>query len=130
MRTTTGTPDFRGKNSISPESLLATKPLTKEPEDSGYEIDLGSERVKRSRAYNCRDIIEGSCQGSCHGGAHSMLQVMIINLLAQLNLLAKFHTTYSKKKGAYKLNDSNNRFCFCMDLIEPNNELESLHFRT
>ena len=26
------------KNSISPESLLATKPLTKEPEDSGYEI--------------------------------------------------------------------------------------------
>ena len=38
MRTTTGTPDFRGNNSISPESLLATKPLTKEPEDSGYEI--------------------------------------------------------------------------------------------
>ena len=27
------------KNSISPESLLATKPLTKEPEDSGYEIE-------------------------------------------------------------------------------------------
>ena len=30
MRTTTGTPDFWGKNSISPESLLATKPLTKD----------------------------------------------------------------------------------------------------
>ena len=30
--------DFRGNNSISPESLPATKPLTKEPEDSGYEI--------------------------------------------------------------------------------------------
>ena len=38
MRTTTGTPDFWGKNFISPESLLATKPLTKEPEDSGNEI--------------------------------------------------------------------------------------------
>ena len=43
MRTTTGTPDFWGKNSISPESLLATKPLTKEPEDSGYEIAYGPE---------------------------------------------------------------------------------------
>ena len=43
MRTTTGTPDFWGKNSISPESLLATKPLTKEPEDSGYEIDHRAE---------------------------------------------------------------------------------------
>ena len=39
MRTTTGTPDFWGKNSISPESLLATKPLTKETEDSGYETE-------------------------------------------------------------------------------------------
>ena len=28
MRTITGSPDFRGNNSISPESLLATKPLT------------------------------------------------------------------------------------------------------
>ena len=51
MRTTTGTPDFWGKNSISPESLLATKPLTKEPEDSGYEIAIRAERgrvVKRA----------------------------------------------------------------------------------
>ena len=39
IRTTTGTPAFWGKNSISPESFLATKPLTKEPEDSWYEID-------------------------------------------------------------------------------------------
>ena len=33
------------KNSISPESLLATKPLTKEPEDSGYEIALSPTRL-------------------------------------------------------------------------------------
>ena len=43
MRTITGSPDFRGNNSISPESLPATKPLTKEPEDSGYEIEIGIE---------------------------------------------------------------------------------------
>ena len=46
MRTTTGTPDFWGKNSISPESLVATKPLTKEPEDSGYEIATREEKER------------------------------------------------------------------------------------
>ena len=46
MRTTTGIPDFWGKNSISPESLLATKPLTKEPEDSGYEIATREEKER------------------------------------------------------------------------------------
>ena len=33
--------DSWDKNSIIPESLPATKPLTKEPEDSGYEIGHG-----------------------------------------------------------------------------------------
>ena len=39
MRIKTRTPRFLGIKGSIPESLMATTPLTKEPEDSRYEIE-------------------------------------------------------------------------------------------
>ena len=57
-----------GKNSISPESLLATKPLTKEPEDSGYEIVATKGVVLRDNmiVVTMRDFgVSSECNASC-----------------------------------------------------------------
>ena len=88
MRTITGSPDFRGNNSISPESLPATKPLTKEPEDSGYEIDVTTEsHEKRMR-------VAGQCALRFVGKIHvvSYFCFKILGNLKHRRFISTFYT--------------------------------------